>query len=112
MSDPFTDKEWERYADRVLGDLIPKLRDSAVVVSLVPRGRADVKLAVELGFSIMLDKPIIAVVQPGTPIPAKLMAVADAVIEGSANDPTLQDRLRVALTELLGKDWSRGAEIE
>ncbi len=51
-----------------------------MTVSLVPKGPADMKFAVELGLSIMLDKPFIAVVAPGQEVPAKLRAVADRIV--------------------------------
>jgi hypothetical protein len=50
-------------------------------MSLVPgKDDVDVKFAVELGLAIMLDKPILAVVQPGTEVPGRLRQVADAII--------------------------------
>lgn len=57
------------------------IEGSRLTVSLVPQGPADIKFAVELGLSIMLDKPIIAVVEPGQEIPGKLRAVADRIVE-------------------------------
>ena len=81
--DPDT-RRWIRDTKR---DLIPKLEASGAVVSLVPEGEADIKFAVELGLSIMLDKPIIAVVTPGRKVPNKLVLVADHIVEG---DPTTE----------------------
>jgi len=60
--------------------MAPKLAHSATTISLVPDGEGDVKFWVELGASIMLDKPIIAVVIGDTPIPAKLNRIADEII--------------------------------
>ena len=109
---PFEGKEWEEFAEAALTELVPKLRDSFCTVSLVPTGKTDVKFSLELGFSIMLDKPIIAVVEPGTQVPAKLVAVADDIIEGDLGDPDLEERLHTALqrvllqhTELSTDDW-------
>jgi nucleoside 2-deoxyribosyltransferase len=95
--DPFANPKWERYAERVRRELIPMINDSAVTLSLVPSGKTDVKFAIELGFMIMLDKPIIAVVTPGTKVPAKLIAVADEIVEGEISDPDFQERLRAAI---------------
>lgn len=62
--------------------LVPKIEESAYVASLVPTPEdVDVKFAVELGVSIMLDKPIFAIVAPGEKVPDKLLKVADKVIE-------------------------------
>lgn len=103
MTDPFDNPEWRAYVERVRTELIPKLDQSAASVSLVPSGETDVKFAVELGLSIMLDKPIVAVVTPGTRVPAKLAAVADCIVEGDLDDPTMAERLNAALAEVLGR---------
>jgi hypothetical protein len=99
--DPFDTREWHEYVRRVRDDLLPKLNASAYVVSLVPRGDFDVKFAVELGASIMLDKPIIAVVEPGTRVSRKLLSVADIVVEGNRNDPAeMSERIAEAMRRL------------
>jgi hypothetical protein len=71
-------QEWERS---VQTDLVPKLRQSAYTMCLVPDGEPDAKVAVELGMMILLDKPIIAVVRAGTRIPRHLARVADQICE-------------------------------
>jgi hypothetical protein len=81
MNDIENDPEFKAWKQDVQENLIPKLLDSAITISLVPEGKPDVKYAVELGLSIMLDKPIILVVAPGTKVPAKLVKVADDIIE-------------------------------
>lgn len=101
MSDPFESAEWLDYAQRVIDKLVPMIRDSAVTVSLVPTGPTDVKFATELGLSIMLDKPIVAVVPPGTKVPANLVTVAKTIIEGDVSEASTQRRLKAALQELL-----------
>lgn len=73
------DREWVKTMQR---ELVPKIDGSAFVASLVPASHGlDVKFAVELGVSIMLDKPILAVMQPGCEASQKLLKVADRVIE-------------------------------
>lgn len=105
MSNPFSGKDWEAFADDALAELVPKLRDSFCMVSLVPPepDRTDVKFALELGFSIMLDKPIIAVVGRGALVPGKLIAVADEIVEGDVGDPDFQDRFGAAVNRVLGR---------
>lgn len=95
--DPFTGSEWEEYAAHVRDEVIPMIKNSAVALSLVPSGKPDVKFAVELGMMIMLDKPIIAIVNPGSKVPNKLALVADEIVEGSVDDPDFQGRLMAAL---------------
>lgn len=98
----FEDSPWWRsFRDDVRRNLIPKLEDSGAVVSLVPDGESDVKFAVELGLSIMMDKPIIAVVRPGTKLPNKLVLVADHIVEADLGTETGQQKLMVTINELM-----------
>lgn len=75
------DPEFRKWARRIEAELVPMIDGSSCTVSLVPRGPSDVKFAVELGLSIMMDKPIILAIMPGMKIPAKLAKVADDIIE-------------------------------
>jgi hypothetical protein len=81
MADYKKDPEFIAWVERTKRDLVPMLEQSSVTVSIVPEGETDVKYAVELGLSIMMDKPIILVVSPGTKVPAKLALVADSIVE-------------------------------
>lgn len=101
--DPFETPEAREWAQRVRTELVPKLRESALTVSLVPRGDSDVKFAVELGMSIMLDKPIIAVVAPGAKVPDKLVQVADLIVEGDVTDPGFGGRIQAAVSKILAR---------
>lgn len=82
------DPRYQQWETLVKEKLIPKLRDTAATVSLVPRGMIDVKFAIELGLSVLMDKPIIALVLPGMKIPNGLGAVAAEIVEVDiVNDP-------------------------
>lgn len=83
MADWIDDPEAQEWVKHVLDELVPKLKASSVTVSLVPDGPSDVKFAVELGMSIMLDKPIILAVRPGVQIPDHLRRVADEIVDFS-----------------------------
>jgi nucleoside 2-deoxyribosyltransferase len=73
--------EWEDFVKFHRENTVKAMEQSAYVISLVPdAGQVDVKFAVELGLAIMLDKPIVAVVQPGVKLPERLRQIADAVI--------------------------------
>jgi len=83
MNDWINDPEAQAWAQLALDDLVPKLRDSYATVSIHPEeaGLSDIKFALELGLSIMLDKPLILVVVPGRRVPARLQRVVDDIIE-------------------------------
>jgi hypothetical protein len=95
-----TAKAWVRH---VLDDMEPKLSSSALVISIVPEDReGDVKFWVELGASIMMDKPIIAMVMGDAPIPDKLRLVADEVVRCPRGvDPSASEDLKAAISRLL-----------
>lgn len=59
---------------------MPKIGGSAVTLSVVPDGEGDAKYWVELGASIMLDKPMIVVAFDRRSIPRKLRLVADEIV--------------------------------
>lgn len=104
MSDDPTPEDEDAYRawrQRVLDEVLPMVEESTVAVALIPRTEADIKMAVELGMMVLLDKPIIAVVSPGVKVPAKLVAVADRIVEGSTDEPdVLAARVREALESL------------
>jgi hypothetical protein len=75
-------KEW--IAD-VLENMVPKLEESVMTMSLVPAkvgetSEGDVKYWVELGASIMYDKPLILVCERDQELPPKLKRVADEIV--------------------------------
>ena len=75
------DPQFKAWAKDVRDNLLPKVEKSAYAMTLVPRGDTDIKFAVELGVSIMMDKPILAITHPGVRIPEKLRLVADEIVE-------------------------------
>lgn len=82
MSDWDEDPDIKAWLERADRELAPKIRESATTVSIFPSsGETDPKFAIELGYSIMLDKPIILAVQPGQKVPAKIALCADEIIE-------------------------------
>jgi nucleoside 2-deoxyribosyltransferase len=101
--DVWDDPGWKAYAKRCRDELMPMIQDSACAVSLVPSGEVDVKFAVELGFMIMLDKPIIAVVSAGSKVPLKLAKIADEIVEGDIGDPDFQGRFMAAMDRVRAK---------
>lgn len=108
MSNPWDNIEAQRWVRHIRSDLVPKLEGSGAVVSIVPSdgGEGDVKFWVELGASIMLDKPIVVVVAKGQPVPAKLRLVADEVVEIQSWDEVSADEgpIREAIMRVLPDD--------
>jgi len=102
VDDPFEDPEWLEYAEHVKKTLIPMINDSAVAVSLVS-DKLDPKLAIETGYMILMDKPIILAVVPGSKIPAKLALVADEIVEMDMSDPSFSQRMSEAIKRVAAK---------
>lgn len=103
--DPWQDPGMLRWMKRAETDLVPKLRGSRISASLVPEeGKTDFKFAVELGLSIMMDKPIIAMVQPGQVLPDHMIRVADAIVELDWDDQEGTSRRIKEAIEKLGMD--------
>jgi hypothetical protein len=73
-------KAWDSFVAHARREAAAKIAESAFVISLVPGGEPDIKYAVELGLSIMLDKPLLIVVAPGVKIPERLRRVADELV--------------------------------
>lgn len=102
--DPWDDPGWKAYAQHAMDTLEPMVRDSAVALALVPPGdRVDPKIAMEMGYMILLDKPIIAIVNPDCKPSSKLVAVADELVEGTIDDPDFQQRLMAAMDRVTKK---------
>lgn len=92
-------REWLEHAQRELPD---KLRGSAIVCSLVPE-EPDAKYAVELGMSLMLDKPIVLVVPPGRRVPERLVRVADLIIDADIGTEAGRQSMQTSLVEFIQK---------
>lgn len=76
---PKQKKAWRQFVKHTREDTAKKMASSAFVMSLVP-DEVDIKFAVELGLAIMLDKPLMFVLGPGTHIPEHLRRVADKIV--------------------------------
>lgn len=97
MSD---DADFDRWADEVRDHLIPRMRTSAAIG--VMAGDLDVKMAVELGMSIMLDKPLILIVLPGRTVPERLVRAADAILDWDGQSPDIAARVYAAIAAVTG----------
>jgi len=80
-----------------------KIKESDVIVSVVPSSEytVDCKFALELGLSIMADKPIIAIVRPGVRLPEKLCKCVDRFVEANSLKGNFESDLHHVVTEFL-----------
>jgi hypothetical protein len=95
--------EWDRFVAHVRRDALAKMTDSAFVASIVPSGETDIKFAVELGLSIMLDKPVLAIVQPGAPVPERLRRVADVLVEADLDTEAGREKVQAAMDQMVAE---------
>ena len=95
--------DFDEFVARARRELVPKIEGSSIFVSITPQSKekVDIKFALELGLAIMYDKPICAVIRPGTSIPEKLARVVDRFVEMDFDDPTQSDRIIEAIKEML-----------
>lgn len=107
MTNPYG-PEFEEYAKHVREKLVPMIESSATFISITPSSpdKVDVKFAIELGIAVMLNKPIIAVVQPGTKIPDKFRKVVDKFVELDINDLNSHDKLVTVIKEFHEKTFN------
>lgn len=101
MQDP-ENMEFFRHCEQTL---VPLIAESAIGVSVVPvnRTETDVAFAIQVGLLIMMDKPIILVVEPGTSVPAKLVKVADRIVEADLCDEAGKKQLLEAINSVVAK---------
>ena len=106
MNSYYDDPEFIAWAQRVRTELVPKIEDSKVFVSVTPLNKkeVDVKFAVELGLAVMLNKPIIALIEPNTEIPEKLARVVDRWVEYDRSDPKSMEKVVEVLSEIIKED--------
>lgn len=96
--------EFDAYAEHVRSEVVPMMKDSKIFISITPANpqELDVKFAMELGLAVMLDKPIIAILKPGTKIPEKLARVVEQFVEmDSVDDQGFKYRLQSTLTSFM-----------
>lgn len=94
--------DWDRFVEHFRRDTLEKISGSAATISIVPRrGGFDVKFAVELGASIMLDKPILAIAQNGADVPLKLRTICDVVVIADIDTEEGRNAIARAIDDLM-----------
>lgn len=95
------------YAEHIRETLIPNMVNTAMAMCIIPDDPAklDLKIVMEMGLMVLLDKPIIAVVSPGIPVPENIINLAEAIVEMN-NPPTEEDgkRMQETITWLISEN--------
>jgi hypothetical protein len=102
---PIPDEVWDdpqmkRYLEHARNELQPMIDKSTFVLSVAPEAGPDPKIAMETGYMMWLDKPLIVVASKGQKVPRNIRKVAEVVIYGHPSDPKVQAQLRRALNRL------------
>jgi nucleoside 2-deoxyribosyltransferase len=91
--DVWDDPQAQAYLRRAKRELEPMIQDSAVVMSLWT-GDVDPKMAIEMGYAILLGKPIVVLKLSGQDVPPTLARIADGIVEfDDMSDPDLHQRI-------------------
>lgn len=80
MSD--LDQEIERFFKRFERDVMPQVRGSAMTIGIWD-GKADAKMCLEIGASVLMEKPLVVLVTKGAYLPPKLRLLATEIVEVS-----------------------------
>ncbi|HEV2071081.1 MAG TPA: hypothetical protein VGR26_14925 [Acidimicrobiales bacterium] len=98
------EKAWQAFVTDFRENALSKIMESAFVISIAAED-FDVKLAVETGAAVLLDKPIVVLQVPGREVPPGLRRVAHAVIEMDADIDTEAGQKHIArrVTEILAE---------
>jgi len=97
--DPFDTDTWRQYAQHATKSLLPKVRASAVSITLVPKGEPDIKFLLELGTVIWYNTPLILVVPEEKTLPEALIRAATAIVAGDITTEAGQALLREKLMQ-------------
>lgn len=99
MADYTNDPVWKAWAADVKANLVPMIHGSSITVAQVG-GEADdqsVQQAVEIGFILLMGRPLIVMVEPGAKVPPGLARAADQIVERAPDDATTRLRLEAAM---------------
>lgn len=97
-------KEFQDYAAYVLNERMPHMKAAAVVMVIAPNCvDLDVKIAVEIGLGIILDKPLILIAPHGRHIADRLLRIADHVIPGDPSTEEGRNEINRTLDQLLSQ---------
>jgi hypothetical protein len=96
------DKAWKDYGQRFRREVLPKIMDSAVFLSIGTEvGDFDVRQATELGAALLMGKPVLLVLPKGRRLGAGMRRAADVIVDNfDPRDPASQERIAEALEQI------------
>lgn len=98
------DPDIKGFLDEASQAVPPLLDHCSVAASLLPSdGVPDAKIAVEIGYILLMNKPLILLVAPGTEVPTGLARAADEIVEFSGPNRDSVDRLQQAMSRIAAK---------
>ena len=97
--DPFDAPELQDMFAAARRELGPKVKASAVGLSILS-GEVDPKIAIEIGYILLLDKPLILIVMPGTHVPKGLAKAAAAILEWHPDGTEMGKRVSETMKRL------------
>lgn len=92
--------EYDDFTAWAMGEIVEPMRSSALVTVLMS-GTPEWSLCLQVGAAVLLDKPLLIVVEPGSQVPRRLALIADEIVEGAVSDPSFAERLQAALQRML-----------
>jgi hypothetical protein len=100
------DRAWAEYSARFRKDVLGKLLNSAMFMSILSGDTDDfpVRFATEVGAALLLNKPVILVIPPGVTIGAGLRRAADYVVEDWDGSPEAEERFAAVLRQFDERD--------
>jgi len=96
--------EIEAFIKQVMeSDLEPKMRASKfVLMPFAPEMKTDVMFALQLGFCLLLEKPLIICALRGAYVPPRVLGLADEIVVGDTVED-LKPALAAAVHRLANK---------
>ena len=87
------------------GQLFQKIGDSAFMVGLLD-GEIDIKMVIEMGAALLLNKPLVIIAKPGCWIPEKVRLVADTIIitDDITHDKAASDQFQAVLERYIPRE--------
>ena len=95
------DRHYDDFTAWAMGEIVEPMRTSALVTVLMV-GTPDWSLCLQVGAAVLLDKPLLIVIEPGTKMPSKLALIADEIVEGVIGDASFAPRFQAAMLRMMG----------